>query len=243
MEGDYRSSHTNRGGKYDASLATDKFDAYMTFWEARHATAMLREVLPQGVDRYLDFACGTGRLTQVIAPLAREVVGVDVSETMLAAAGPKLPHARFVKADLTREDINIGQFDLVSSFRFFGNADPPLRSAVLKELNRRIRPGGYLLVNNHRNPLALMNILAALQGQSIDVDLTHRRFCRLLRDAGFEPVLVCPIAVWQFRHALAASAGQRTDREAQLERRFGNAAWAHIAPDSVILARKPESTE
>ncbi len=241
MAEDYRDIHVDRGGHYDATLAASAFDNYMSLWEEKHVRELLPRVCPNGIDRYLDFACGTGRLTRVIADYAREVVGVDISATMLEAARPKLPRARFVLADLTSETVELGQFDLVSSFRFFGNAEPALRAAVLRALSPMVRMGGYLLVNNHRNPWALMNVFDRLTGGTADVHLTPPMFKRILADAGFDIVETRPIAVWQYRSKLAAQAGSQPDREARLERRYGGSFWTPIAPDAVILARKVRS--
>ncbi len=79
---DYRHSHLAKGDTYDATIATQPFDAYMAKYEEEY----LREVIPRltrGGGRYLDFACGTGRITSIVAPLVTESVGVDISESML----------------------------------------------------------------------------------------------------------------------------------------------------------------
>jgi SAM-dependent methyltransferase len=239
---DYRRGHFDRGSVYEAALAADPFDAYMDTWERRRVTELLQRYMPGGVDRYLDFACGTGRLTSVIAPFARQVVGVDISATMVAEARRKLPQARFEVVDLTSNDLDLGSFDLVSSFRFFGNADQGLREAVFRELNRRMRDGAYLLVNNHRNPRALMHLAAKLRGSRNDLDLTSAKFTVGLAAAGFEIVTSRPIAVWQYRHALAARAGSRPEFEARMEGLLSASFLAPIAPDVVILARKTRSS-
>ena len=64
---DYRDSHLAKGDTYDASIAAQPFDAYM----AQHEEAWLRDVIPRLMPRggrYLDFACGTGRITAIVAP-------------------------------------------------------------------------------------------------------------------------------------------------------------------------------
>ncbi len=236
--GDYVAGHKERGGIYDDVLSTDPFDAYMTKWETRHVRDLIDHAFPSGIGRYLDFACGTGRMTQVIAPSAAEVVGVDVSASMLEVARGKIPAARFIEADLASQSVEIGMFDLVSSFRFFGNAELTLRRSVLRALSERVRPDGYLLVNSHRNPWAALSLLHRFGGSDMAVDLSYPAFKRLLREAGFEIAEVRPIAVWQFRHSLAARAGQNPDREEALEKFFSGGIWAPVAPDVVILARK-----
>lgn len=235
---DYRAGHKDRGGVYDAALAADPFDAYIHAWETRRVAQLLRKHLAGRARRYLDFACGTGRMTAAIAPFANEVVGIDISESMVTEARHKLPAADFHVIDITTSEVGLGRFDLVSSFRFFGNADHALRQAVLRELNRRMETGALLVVNNHRNPCALMHRLASLAGGTIHMDLTPRRFRMCLADAGFDIVEAAPIAAWQFRNALAARAGSRPVLETRMEALFSAPVFAAIAPDAVILARK-----
>ena len=62
---------------------------------------------------------------------AAESHGVDISESMLGAARAKCRNTQFVCADLTNSDAEPGPFDLITSFRFFGNAQDELRTAVL----------------------------------------------------------------------------------------------------------------
>src|SRR5438874_9368849 len=116
---DYRDSHRTRGGDYDRTIFSTPLDAYADKWEAHHLGRVLQKLYASRIPRYLDFACGTGRITQRVEPLAVESIGVDVSESMLAAARLKCQKTRFVCVDLTREEPDLGTFDLVTSFRFF----------------------------------------------------------------------------------------------------------------------------
>ena len=234
----YSDSHLERGTTYDQVLRESPFDAYMARWEAKYAIETVRRHFPQGVPRYLDFACGTARITQLIAPLARETVGVDVSPSMLREATAKVPGVRFIQADLTKEDAKVGLFDLVSSFRFLGNAEQSLRLAVLRALNGVLRDGAYLLVNSHRNPLALASLLNSATGGERVMDLTFGKLRSLLSTTGFEIVERRPIAFWQYRSKIMNTVSSDPDREARLERQFGSSALVPFAPDALILARK-----
>src|ERR1041385_966544 len=252
---DSRESNQDHADDYDATIASSAFDSYMDRWERRHVREIVTKVFPVKIPRYLDFACGTGRLTAVIAPLAVEVVGVDISESMLKQAQAKVPSARFIRGDLTTEDHRLGAFDLISSFRFFGNAPAGLRSAVLRAMNPLLRKGGYLLINNHKNPLAIASLIARLRGSDAPGDssdragdcpvwpiwrntLTSRTLRRILKQAGLSVVESRPIAVWQYRARLMATAGSNPAREERLERLFRARAWLTLAPDAVILAEK-----
>lgn len=235
---DYRDSHLNRGGDYDQTLAASAFDAYMARWEAQRVEEIMRSRFPRGVERYLDFACGTGRITAVIEPHARECVGVDISATMLETARSKIPGARFVQADLTKDECSLGSFDLVSSFRFFGNAQGELREKVLGVLEGLVAPGGYLLVNNHRNPRAIAHLLLGATGEDHGMDLTHSGLKALLARFGFELMLSRPIGVWKFRGKLMNEPLHDPAREERMERIFGASFLAPVAPDTVYLFRR-----
>ena len=88
-----------------------------------------------------------------------EVVGVDVSKDMLGVARERGAKARFVEADLTRDDAALaGPFDLVTAFRFFLNAEPELRDAALRAIRRRLADDGFLIANFHLNPRSLTGL-------------------------------------------------------------------------------------
>jgi trans-aconitate methyltransferase len=98
---------------------------------------------------------GTGRITEL---LARElpdsdVLAVDVAESMLDRARQRVPAARFAQSDVRELHTVVpdGAIDLVTAFRFFANADGPLRAAATSAVARALRPGGFLMLNNHRN--------------------------------------------------------------------------------------------
>lgn len=149
---DYTSSHAGRGADYD-----DKFDRLpfrRLLWALEQRA--LRELLPRtGAKVAVDLACGTGRITRVLTEALpdAEVIGVDVAETMLARARESVPAAQFLCADVRNlvDALSDRDVDLVTAFRFFANADGPLRSAATETIAALVRPGGFLLMNNHRN--------------------------------------------------------------------------------------------
>lgn len=236
---DYRASHLEKGGQYDASLAESPFDAYMAKWERKHLPDMLRRLFPDGPKRYLDFACGTGRVTEQVAPLAKQSAGVDISPTMIEEARKKCPQTRFHLADLTQQDPDLGQFDLITSFRFFGNAQDELREGALRAIVKRLAKGGYLVLNSHRNPralYALLNRVAGGDAGSMDLHLPKLR--SLLQRHGLDIVAMQPIGAWMFRTSLMVSTRPDDARAVRNEARFGAAMFAPISPDVIVVARK-----
>jgi len=235
---EYRQTHLDKGGTYDATISGQPFDAYM----ARIEAAYLREVVPKVVNdrsRYLDFACGTGRITETVSPLVGESVGVDVSDSMLAVARQKCPGVRFLCIDVAQESADLGQFDLVTAFRFFGNAEDHLRHTVLRALAGLIRPSGHLIVNNHRNPHALGSLIMSAAVRQSGLDLTFGKCQKMLHAHGFKIIAIRSIGLWLVRARArndAALLGSR--RAVSAERLFRHRVWAPFAPDCVIVARR-----
>src|SRR2546430_10001419 len=87
----YRDSHLGKGADYDAALAGDPFDAYMARREREIVLALLARLQRAGVRRSLDFACGTGRITQLLDGAAEPCFPVALSESMVAEARPRGP--------------------------------------------------------------------------------------------------------------------------------------------------------
>jgi ubiquinone/menaquinone biosynthesis C-methylase UbiE len=237
---DYRRSHLARGETYDQFLASTPFDAYMAQRERIFLNEAVPSLFPADRPRYLDFACGTGRITSAVAPLCADSVGVDISQSMLEQARVKCPGVRFVHADLTQDRSDLGDFDLVTAFRFFGNAQPSLREAALGAVRSILRPGGYLVINSHRNPHSVASLLHVATGVRERTDLHYFKLRSLLRRHGFSIVRVLPIGVWMYRARLQATASD-SPRAEKFERLFRSPLFAPIAPDVVMVARKGQS--
>ena len=209
----------------------------MAKWEAQY----LREIVPRltrGRGRYLDFACGTGRITATVAPMMAESVGIDISDSMLVVARQKCPSTRFVCADLARQSVDLGLFDLATSFRFFGNAENDLRAAVLGSISRLLRKGGHLIINSHRNPHAIGSLLQTLKGGAHGMDLTYWKISRMLRDQGFRILSARPIGFWVYRSRLRDERTLTSAGAAIAEKTFRHRIWAPFAPDCILVAQK-----
>jgi len=166
MTESYRESHQAKGVDYDDSFRTEPFRAMLWRIEQRVLERLISELLPKGIDNYLDFACGTGRVLRFLGQGAQSVTGVDVSESMLEVARQKSPGAEFVFGDLTREPLLADrQFDLITAFRFFPNAENALRRDAMEALVRHLKPSGVLIFNNHTNATSLPRRIAGPLGR------------------------------------------------------------------------------
>lgn len=166
MTWSYRDSHMHKGAEYEESFHTIPHRAMMWRLEQRAIESLVRRFLPGGVGDYLDFACGTGRVLALLSPRATRATGLDISPTMLEVARGQAPAAEIICGDLTREPL-LGnrQFDLITAFRFFPNAEDDLRREAMERLATHLRPGGILILNNHRNPHSSVRIALRALGR------------------------------------------------------------------------------
>ncbi|GAB2603238.1 hypothetical protein GCM10027168_40310 [Streptomyces capparidis] len=103
--------------------------------------AELAAALPPGVA--LDAACGTGRISALLAEHGHRIVGVDSSPDMLARAVERVPDGDFRRGDLRRLPVDDDAVDLVVCSLSLTHL-PDLRP-VMAEFARVLRPGGHLL--------------------------------------------------------------------------------------------------
>lgn len=159
---DYRKRHLGkgRGLLYDKRFRGNRAGFYWQQFEKPFLQRFLPELAKEKNMRVLDFACGTGRITQLLNQHFPEVIGIDLSGDMLAEARRKLPRVRFIEHDLTVEPINLEPFDLITAFRFFLNAEKQLREETLAALLPMLRKGGYFLLNNHLRAESFNGMLA-----------------------------------------------------------------------------------
>ena len=131
---------------------------------AARQVEMVREQLRtfvalKGDERALDAGTGAGTLALALAPLVREVVGVDiVSELLERARGGAPANVTFIEGDATDLPLETGSFDLACSRRTFHHIARPERAVA--ELARVTAPGGRVFVDDQ---IAPVDPLAALE--------------------------------------------------------------------------------
>jgi SAM-dependent methyltransferase len=114
-----------------------------------HLAMMCKRLLaetPFAPGRALDFGCGVGRIVVPLARVAKEVVGVDISEEMLEEARRNctregVANARFAQSDDTLSNVE-GVFDFVHSFIVLQHIDVVRGRAFFQRLLDLTAPNG-----------------------------------------------------------------------------------------------------
>lgn len=118
--------------------------------DARAYLDRLQCVAPDGPrQRVLDFGCGVGRISRALVEFIPEVVGVDVSPTMVSRArafNDDRPGCRFVvnRADDLRL-FDTASFDLVYCRLVLQHLPRSLVTRYIPEMLRVLAPGGVLM--------------------------------------------------------------------------------------------------
>ena len=131
---------------------------------ARQQVEAVREqlesfVMPRGDERAVDVGTGAGTLALALAPLVREVVGVDLVPELLERARANAPaNVTFVEGDATSLPLESGSFDLACTRRTLHHIARP--ELAVAELVRVTAPGGRVFVDDQ---IAPVDPLAALE--------------------------------------------------------------------------------
>lgn len=133
----------------------DGYDGWAMTYEGEDngCTPMRDDVLSPMLDRLrvgraLDAACGTGAVAKQLVRRGHDVVGVDISEAMLARARDAVPEADFITGDITDLPLPDDAVDhVVCSLALTHLSD--LRP-FFAEAARVMRPGGHLLLLDTR---------------------------------------------------------------------------------------------
>lgn len=150
----YRESHKyeTKGAEYEAYYQNKTWQRFLWSREQEIILRILEKYFADRDIHFLDFACGTGRITEFMEDRVKTSTGVDVSGSMLATAREKLKRTEIIEADITAENVlKPRKFNLITAFRFFLNAEPELRSEAMETLAELLDEKGYLIFNNHQN--------------------------------------------------------------------------------------------
>jgi ubiquinone/menaquinone biosynthesis C-methylase UbiE len=140
----------------------------------------------------LDIACGTGEFERMVLAehSTQQIVGVDISEQMLAIAQQKLhtfPNVSFEIANVSALPFADQSFDVVVCANAFHYFDNP--AAAVKEMKRVLKPSGRLVILDWCRDFLLCQIcdvLLKLVDPAHQQCYTQDEFHHLLTTSGFE---------------------------------------------------------
>lgn len=113
-----------------------------SYW--RHHGEAFFDLVPEPGRRTLDVGCGEGRVTRDLRKGGHDVVGVDISRTMIAAAREADPDGEYVVADAASLPFPDGHADLVISFMSLMDIDD--MAGAVREFARVLEPEGRLVL-------------------------------------------------------------------------------------------------
>jgi SAM-dependent methyltransferase len=147
-----------------------------------------------GSERVLDIATGPGYIAEAFAGIAREVIGVDLTEAMLAIARERTKergvlNVSFRAADAENLPFENGAFDVIVCRLALHHLLKPLD--VLREMTRVCRAGGTVLVEDiyaseHPERAAFQDRWEILRDPSHVRTLSLSELLQLFREAGLE---------------------------------------------------------
>jgi SAM-dependent methyltransferase len=112
-------------------------DSYWIF----HRDVFL-ELVPPPSGRTLDLGCGEGRFSRDLVALGHDVVGVDASPTLVAAAREAAPEIEVHEADAAELPLPNSSFGLVVAFMSLQDVEN--LDGAIRECARVLSPGGRL---------------------------------------------------------------------------------------------------
>jgi ubiquinone/menaquinone biosynthesis C-methylase UbiE len=163
------------GERYDEVFANKDAQVEATQW--------LVERLRPGAC-VLDAGCGTGHPTaKMLADAGCDVLGVDISETMLELARGNVPGARFERMDMACLTTVTGPFDAITAFFSLLMLPRARIETLLREWAGLVRTGGYIVLSMVEADLDYVEI--PFIGQTPRLSGYPRdRLAEVLQDAG-----------------------------------------------------------
>jgi demethylmenaquinone methyltransferase/2-methoxy-6-polyprenyl-1,4-benzoquinol methylase/ArsR family transcriptional regulator len=145
-----RNARAQQAARYFAAQAANWDELRAMHVAEERVEAAIRETIGGAfVDSVLDLGTGTGRMLELLAPLATRAVGIDQSPQMLALARARiercgLRNAQLRQGDLYALPIDRNSYDLVVLHQVLHYLDDPSRA--VREAARALRPGGRLVI-------------------------------------------------------------------------------------------------
>lgn len=145
------------GGAFGRRLQRLVWQRRVRSWEEQGATglekvvaAILEQLTLTGDETVVDLGCGTGEVALKLAPMAKEVIGVDIASGMIARLEERahalgLANVQGVVSSLEEFDLAPGSVDVVVSNYVFHHLTDAAKEETLAKIAVWLRPGGQLV--------------------------------------------------------------------------------------------------
>ena len=201
MPGEAETAAANEHAAFWSAVAA-KYDRVVDWQIGGTTRAMVRARVEreERLGRVVEFGCGTGFFTEVLARKADALLATDIAPGMLAIARRRVtaPHVTFRVEDCERPSLPDGTLDAAFLSLVLHFTEP---ARVLAEMRRILRAGGALLIANldpealgrlDRIRSTLRVVYRGVIGYRVKPPkrfgrnvLTERRLRELLEGAGF----------------------------------------------------------
>ena len=171
------------------------YDLFETIYNAKVYRGLGKRVAEEigQNDAVLECACGTGAISQYIAPKCRQLIATDFSKGMLRQTAKKCEKFQNIKvkrADMTNLNCRDNRFDKVVAGNVIHLLEDP--SAAIKELERVCKAGGKLIVPTYINASEGVNQKAVrlleLAGANFKRQFTMDSYKEFFEAAGYQNV-------------------------------------------------------
>lgn len=129
-------------------------NVYNAFSEHRVIREVLRRARIFEPQTVLEVGSGPGRLLERLGRIrtVRKVTGVDLSPYLIqrAASRPTAQHRELIHGNGLHLPIADASFDLATASHYMGHIPQSARADAAAELTRVVRPGGHVLIVDHR---------------------------------------------------------------------------------------------
>ncbi|SEH87302.1 Methyltransferase domain-containing protein [Mycolicibacterium rutilum] len=192
------------------------------YWFRRHEVVYERLAARCAGRDVLEAGCGEGYGADLIADVARRVVGLDYDESAVAHVRARYPRVEMRYGNLAELPLADGEVDVVVNFQVIEHLWD--QGQFVRECLRVLRPGGTLLMSTP-------NRITFSPGRDTPINPFHTRelnaaeLTELLTDAGFSVEAVLGVFHGSRLAELDARHGGSII-DAQIERALADAPWS-----------------